>query len=51
MAVIKATKKGGRMSDTEQGHEPVSGHECKVKEAVGIGLEDMIHLIYSTFPA
>lgn len=46
MAVIKATKKGGRMSDTEQGHEPVSGHECKVKEAVGIGLEDMIHLIY-----
>lgn len=32
------------MSDTE--HKPACGNESKAKECVGMGLEDMIHLVY-----
>ena len=42
----RVDKKTSRLPDTEHGHEPVSGHECKVKEPVGIDLEDMVHLVY-----
>jgi hypothetical protein len=42
----RVDKKTSRLPDTEHGHEPVSGHECKAKEAAGMGLEDMVHLVY-----
>lgn len=42
----KSDKKTSRLADAGHGHEPVSGHECKAKEPAGIGLEDMIHLVY-----
>lgn len=42
----RVDKKTSRLPDTEHGHEPVSGHECKAKEPVGIDLEGMVHLVY-----